>query len=119
MNKHKYFVVDKKWFDALLCGSRRVFLEQTHFEQDFVLVVESHKQETGQLFILLLEIITQPLSPLAHKAVQEICEKYGYRVIAIDNKTQQGKYLGSDGGGHYSTDFYEMIKYASITITAK
>lgn len=100
-----------------------VFLKQSLFGDQLESTIRNFLAGEGRLFLVEkefeLDIFTEPLRlATAADAIRELCATLGYRVLAMTNKTKQGKYLGSDGGGHYSTDYYEIINYACITLVS-
>lgn len=62
-------------------------------------------------------MLTEPITGLTEMdEVRKSCEEVGYRVTEIEPFRKQGKYLGSDHGGHYSTDYYEYTNFCRVTI---
>lgn len=71
----------------------------------------------GELFVNEIEIITEPFSPLAKLHAEQLIRRYGLTATRCENETRQLEYLGSDGGGHYSTDFYRFLHFGRIIVT--
>lgn len=91
------------------------FISQEDMKKQLPLVIKEHCRESEILFLDEIVIITETLSPLAEKELKRIVKRMGY-TAECKNTTMQGKYLYSDGGGHYSTDYYEIIEHARVTI---
>lgn len=93
-----------------------VYLPQRDIERKFIAVVDECVKRSGELFVSEVEIITESFSPLAMIAVEEIAKKNGVHA-ECGNYRRALKYLGSDGGGHYSTDYYHYLQYGRILVT--
>lgn len=61
-------------------------------------------------------VVTEPLSPLAVEGVKRITKKLGFRATCKP-MNKRLRYLYSDFGGHYSTDYYEFLEYSQICVT--
>ena len=94
------------------------FISQVELEKTLHSVVEACTKAKGELFAHDVHIYTEKLSPLAQKAVEKLASKRGYRAVC-ENRTWQLEYLYSDGGGHYSTDYYNYLEYALIRVSLK
>lgn len=116
MNNHRFISVNEQSHDKTLSGVHGVFITQREFRKQIPLAVTQYCKDKGILFLDKIEIATETLSPLAIEAVTKICKRLGYKSLC-KNTSERGRYLGSDGGGHYSTDFYEIFEYGLITIT--
>lgn len=108
--------VTKENHQHLLAGWHDAFIAQEEFARRLPVVIKRYCEDKGILFLDKITIATETLSPLAKKEIMRICRKHG-RAITIENTSRQGKYLYSDGYGHYSTDYYEQYDYATVTIT--
>lgn len=118
---HQYVPVDQTLFKRhLKCSSENdVFISQGEFETRFFGAVECVRKQRGELFLSEMGIVTEhPITPLAEKAIVAICNAHGYKALCC-NKSQKLKYLGSDGGGHYSTDFYRILEYGHIAVSVR
>jgi hypothetical protein len=115
---HKYSTVTEALFKEDLHCWVDIFVTQERFEEDLVQRVREKLLARGEIIVSRLVIATEPLCFLAFGVVEEICKKNGFRVEKIENKIHSGKYLGSDGYGRFSSDFYDMVQYGAITITA-
>lgn len=79
-------------------------------------IVEECVKKQGELFVSEVEIITELFSPLAKTTIEQIAKKHGFHA-ECGNYRRALKYLGSDGGGHYSTDYYHYLQYGRILVT--
>lgn len=119
MNDHSTFqVVTEQLFRKHLAGEdgTNAYITQKDIIKRFHKAVERCVKRKGELFVSEVEIITEPLSPLAVESVARIAKKHGYHVVC-SNHDHKLKYLGSDRGGHYSTDYYHYMQYGSIRVT--
>ena len=94
------------------------FIPQEGLSQSLRRVVEACTQAKGELFAHDVHIYTEKLSPFAQQAFEKLARKRGYSAVC-ENRTWQLKYLYSDGGGHYSTDYYNYLEYALIRVSLK
>lgn len=94
------------------------FIPQAELGKKLHSVVEACTKAKGELFPHDVHIVTEKLSPLAQKAVEKLASKRGYRAVC-ENHTRQLKYLYSDGGGHYSTDYYNYLEYGLIRVSLR
>lgn len=92
------------------------YIAQKDIAKHFRKTVEECVRRQGELFLSEVKIVTEPLSPLAKESVVRIAKKHGYHA-ECENRTYKLKYLGSDRGGHYSTDYYHYLEYGSIRVT--
>ena len=115
MNNHRYFELDKKTH-ARFGSPADAYISQSDLNDKLPHVIAEHLRKRGELFLDSLVIATETLSPLAKDAVAQIVQSLGYHAECT-NTSQAGRYLGSDGRGHYSIDYYEILRYAEITIT--
>ena len=92
------------------------YCRQEDIAKHFRKIVEECVKKQGELFVSEVEIITEPLSPLAEKTIAQIAKRHGYHAECT-NRNHQLEYLGSDGGGHYSTDYYHYLHYGRILVT--
>lgn len=116
MNDHRYFELDKKTHVRFGLPAD-VLISQSDLRDKLSHVITEHLRERGELFLDRIVIATETLSPLAIDMVIQLAESLGYHA-ECKNTSQAGKYIGSDGGGHYSTDYYEILRYAEIAITS-
>lgn len=116
-NDNVYLPITKRFFKKYLedGDGHNVFIPQDELPRKFRQAVELCVKHKGELFITSVEIITEELSPLAQIAVAEIARTHGYSAVC-ENRNYKMKYIGSDGGGHYSTDFYECLQYGRIIV---
>lgn len=81
-------------------------------------VVTAFLLKHEQLFFpAVFKVLTEPIEEKEEIEVRAAFRKAGYNVTVIDSCEKRGKYLCSSGGGHYSTDFYEWIKFGCVSIT--
>lgn len=114
MNDHRYLSLEYETYSKF--GSPGyAFIRQADMKRELLNVIKQYMTERGVLFLDNVVIATETLSPLAMEALVTLARSFGYHA-ACDNTSQTGRYLGSDGGGHYSTDYYEIIEYALVTI---
>jgi hypothetical protein len=114
---HKYIPITKKLFAEHLSGyERHAFIPEQDIPQKFKQVVEKIAKANEELFLTEAFIVTNELSPLAENTVRHIAQRHGY-AVTIRKKHDRLKYLCSDGYGHYSTDFYELLVYSEIHVT--
>lgn len=113
---HMYIAVTKENHARLLSGWHDAFIPQEEFARKLPVVIKRYCEDKGILFLDEIEIATETLSALAEKELMRICKKHG-NTVKIKNTSKQGKYLYSDGRGHYSTDYYELYDYALVTIS--
>jgi hypothetical protein len=68
-----------------------------------------------ELMLESIEFVCPPLSP---SEIIELADYYreGGQCVSIQHLFLKGKYLGSDRGGHYSTDYYEYYQYTHIKV---
>jgi len=134
MSNREQEYVDEAWLDKYGNGSvgiasstsvkRRwgeVYLTRKKIQQKLQKKVAKFLLEHSLLFLdeggVELDIITEPLRNQSEAPVlHEMCSSLGYRILGIKNDTRQGKYLYSDGGGHYSVDTHQTIHFCRITI---
>lgn len=111
-------VVTKQLFQKHLAeeDGTNAYIAQKDIAKHFRKTVEECVRRQGELFVSEVKIVTEPFSPLAEESVVRIAKKYGY-LAECSNHNYKLKYLGSDGGGHYSTDFYHYLQYGKIHIT--
>jgi hypothetical protein len=117
MDDHQYVPITKDLFKKHWRGSRRtVFIPQNEMGKRFRSAMEGIAKRNSELFLSEGFIITEKLSPLAEKEVCRIAKKHGYKAkCECGNKKLQ--YLGSNFGGHYSTDYYEILECSEIHVT--
>ena len=115
MDDHRYFELDKKTY-ARFGSPAEAFISQCDLKEKLPHVIAEYLRKRGELFLDRLVIATETLSPLARDAVIQLADSLGYHAECA-NTSKTGKYIGSDGGGHYSTDYYEILRYAEITVT--
>jgi hypothetical protein len=101
-----------------------IYLSHTCFEKELKKRVSAFLVEESVLFLSIhvmeLDILTEPITTMKEmEDVVRICDSLGYRVLQIRESTEQGDYLGSSGGGHYSRDFYEVTRFSRVTIVSK
>jgi hypothetical protein len=108
-------------------NTQGVFLGEIYFsihdfESKLDLTIKRFLAENQILFleegVATVTILTEPLSDLEKVTVNSFCIEHGYKVVKIDVINQKGGYIGSDGGGHYSVDYYEFITYSAVTIVS-
>lgn len=117
MLDNKYTEITTALFKENFSGnSGYLFLPQCAISRKFKSSIERIAKLNGELFLSEAVIITEPLSPLAISAIERIARRHGY-VVACKNELKQLQYLGSDGGGHYSTDYYHFLRYGYILVT--
>lgn len=111
-------IVTKQLFQKHLAeeDGTNAYIAQKDITKQFRKTVEECVRRQGELFVSEVEIVTEPLSPLAEESVLRIAKKHGYHA-ECSNHDHRLKYLGSDGGGHYSTDYYHYLQYGSIRLT--
>ena len=115
---NKYVPITKKLFMKHLSGyERHAFITEKDIPKQFKKVVDGVAREHGELFVSSAVVITERLSPLAENAVLSIAKRHGYAVV-IKKGYERLRYLYSDGYGHYSSDFYEVLEYSEIHVTA-
>lgn len=116
----KYVPITKALFKKYLEDEdgENAFIPQEKMERMFHVAVQQCTKNTGELFAHHIKIVTEKLSPLAMDAITTIAQKHGYDV-ECENRLTQMEYLGSDGGGHYSQDFYRYLEYGLIDVTAR
>ena len=98
-----------------------IYLSHTCFEKDLKKRVDTFLLKESILFLSLhvmeLDILTEPITTMKEmESVIRVCASLGYRVLQIEESTERGDYLGSNGGGHYSRDFYEITRFSRVTI---
>ena len=115
---HEYENVDEKRYEKYLKSveGRSVYIPQMMLSKRFRKEVDACAHRVGELFLTRVDIITERLSPLAILSVERIAKKHGY-AVKCSNRSHQLEYLGSDFGGHYSTDFYRFLQYGHILVT--
>jgi len=119
MNDHSTFqVVTEQLFRKHLAAEdgTNAYIAQKDILKHFRKTIERCVKRKGELFVSEVEIITEPLSALAVESVTRLAKKHGYHA-ECDNRDYKLKYLGSDRGGHYSTDYYHYLQYGSIRVT--
>lgn len=117
-DRSTFQIVTKQLFQKHLAeeDGTNAYIAQKDIAKHFRKTVEECVKQQGELFISEVKIVTEPLSPLAAEAVVHIAKKHGYHA-ECENRAYKLKYLGSDRGGHYSTDFYHYLQYGHIRIT--
>lgn len=115
MNDHRYIPL-KSHMHARVGAPGLTFIKQSDLRVELPRAIDSYMKERGILFLDSVAIATESLSPLAVDTALQLVHALGYRAIC-ENTSLTGKYLGSDGGGHYSSDYYEIMQYALVTIT--
>lgn len=115
---HEYEDIDEELYERYLKCSvgTNVYITQTEIPKRFRKVVDACTKHGGELFVTRVDIITEHLSPLAKQSVERIAKRHGFHV-ECSNRNHQLEYLGSDFGGHYSTDFYRFLQYGHIVVT--
>lgn len=93
------------------------YIAQEDMSKLFRKTVEACAKAKGELFANKVVIITEKLSPLAIKAIVKIAKRNRYSVVC-DNPGHQLEYIGSDGTGHYSTDYYRLLQYGRVLVTS-
>jgi len=118
MSENSHTTVTKRLFQKHLLreDETNAYLSQVEMSRKFNATVDECVKKMGELFISEVEIITEPFSPLARIMVERIAKKYGL-IAHCENHHRALKYLGSDGGGHYSTDYYHYLEYGCIRVT--
>ena len=117
MQDNEYTEITLELFEQYFSDDeRRLFLSQDTIGAKFKRSVEQIAKRSGELFLSEATIITEPLSPLAISTILRIARRHGY-VATCKNDQIQLEYLGSDGGGHYSTDYYHFLHYGNILVT--
>jgi hypothetical protein len=114
----KYEQITESSFREYLENDGYIFLTQAEIPRKIRKSVDACVQKMGELFLSEVRIITEELSPLAMVAVARVARKCGYSVDCT-NENLELEYLGSDGGGHYSTDFYRFLSYGQIRVTLR
>jgi hypothetical protein len=130
--EHEY--VDEAWlnkqekndfeFTISSCEKRKwgeVHLPHEKIKQKLQKKVKKFLFENSLLFLdeggIQLDIITQQAHGDSEESIlRGICVALNYKVLDIKNDTKLGKYLYSNGHGHYSTDVYQRIHFCRITI---
>lgn len=117
-NANTYTVVTKRLFQKNLLreDETNAFCAQEDIPRDFLRIVNECVKKQGELFVSQVELITEPLSPLAKKMVKQVAKQCGYHVECT-NQDHRLEYIESDGSGHYSTDFYHHLQYGCIRVT--
>ncbi len=114
MNDHLYISLEQETYSKF--GSPGyAFIKQADMTCELSNVIKKYKTERGVLLLDKLVIATETLSLLAMEAMVTLAHSLGYSA-ACENTFHTGKYLGSDDGGNYSSDYYEKIRYALVTI---
>lgn len=119
MSDHSTFqIVTEQLFQMHLAeeDGTNAYITQKDIARRFRRTVEGCAKRRGELFVSEVNIVTEPFSPLAKESVVRIAKKHGYQA-ECDNRAYKLKYLGSDRGGHYSTDYYHYLQYGYILVT--
>jgi hypothetical protein len=94
-----------------------VYIAQKDMPTDFCRIVEVCAKASGELFANKVVIITEKLSPIAIEEIEKIAKQNRYSVVC-DNPSHVLEYIGSEVWGHHATDYYHLLQYGRVRVTA-
>lgn len=118
--KHKKIELTKQTFSKNLSNyGIYVDIDRETLREDLKKIIEDQETKSNELFISPFKIITRKLSNIETKVLKREIEKTNMFCFGTKNSKKNVKYICSDGGGHYSTDFYEFVEFCAIEIGDK
>lgn len=112
----QYVQVTRALHEKYLACYGDPFVARRELSKKLKKVVERIVKKNGELFISEVIFVTERLTLSRVAQLVEVARKLGFD-LEYKERSMNLKYLYSNGYGHYSTDFYRILMYATVRIT--
>lgn len=110
---HEYVRLTADSFRKHLGSLKRhdIFASHEDLEKRFCDIAAEAGKKKRRKFPTSFGVVTEHLSPLAILGLRSVAVRGGYRILEATHRSRELEYIGSDHGGHYSTDYYRILRY--------